>query len=61
MTVTKDKTFSAVDRDKYDLAVEILPGAPKGEFNLTKPVTVTVKTNHPRVPELTFKILYRGY
>lgn len=61
MTVTKDKAFSAVDRDKYDLEVEILPGAPKGEFNLTKPVSVTVKTNHPRVPELTFKILYRGY
>jgi len=61
LTVTKDAKFSSVDRDKYDLAVEILPGAPKGEFNITRPVTVSVKTNHPRVPELVFKILYRGY
>jgi hypothetical protein len=59
--VTKDETFTAADREKYDLAVEVLPGAPKGEWNLSRPIVVTVKTNHPRVPEVAFKILYRGY
>lgn len=59
--VTKDETFTAADREKYDLAVEVLPGAPKGEWNLSRPLVVTLKTNHPRVPEVAFKILYRGY
>ena len=59
--VTKDEKFTAVDREKYDLAVEILPGAPKGEWNITRPIVVTLQTNHPRLPEVAFKVLYRGY
>jgi hypothetical protein len=61
MSVKKDATFTAVDRVKYDLTVEVVPGAPKGEFSTLRPVVLKVKTNHPRLQEAIFNVHYRGF
>jgi len=61
ITAVKDESFTAADRERHELTVEILPGAPKAEFSNARPVVVKVKSNHPNVAEATFRVMYRGY
>ncbi len=46
-------------KDRYVLTVEAKPGAiPGSAFTLDNPDMLSIKTNHPKVPEITFKSRY---
>jgi len=57
-TLTKESPAGA-EKDRYVLVIKALPGATPGTtYTIATPNTLTLKTNHPHVPELTFKVRY---
>lgn len=57
-TLTK-KPIEGSKKDFYELVVGCKPGVPGGTaYTYEAPDTLTLKTNHPQVPELNFKVRY---
>lgn len=57
-TLTKESPPGA-EKDRYVLIIKALPGATPGTtYTIENPDTLTLKTNHPHVPELKFKVRY---
>ena len=55
----KKETTAGKEKDRYVLTVEALPGVLQGTtFSFETPDTLTLKTNHPKVPEMSFKARY---
>ncbi len=54
--VTTDTTSSGVRRQR--LTIKVPPGAPPGTRGMDNPAAVTLKTNHPKVPELKLKVTF---
>lgn len=56
-TLTKRPMTGA--KDFYELVIEAQQGIPQGTtYTIENPDKLTLKTNHPQVPELTFKVRY---
>ncbi|MEZ5940048.1 MAG: DUF1573 domain-containing protein [Planctomycetaceae bacterium] len=46
---------------RYTLAIKVPPKSPTGVWTVAKPGLIVVKTNHPKLPELEFKVALDAY
>jgi len=49
------------EHTRYDLKFEVPPGRPPSVHEEDNPVTVTLRTNHPDLPELSIKAYFISY
>lgn len=55
----KKESQDGAEKERYVLTIEAKPGAVVGTtFSLGTPDDLTIKTNHPKVPEILFKARY---
>jgi len=56
VTLQKDEKFQEKGRERYDLIIEVPPGAPPSQFYKGNPATIKVVTNNPIVGTMNIRV-----
>ncbi len=61
VSLVKDEKWAGKANDRYYMTVQFVPGGPIGVHNADQPVPVTITTNHPKLPTISFNIAYDAH
>lgn len=61
VNVTRDEKLKDEPFERFDLKIEIPPGAPQAQHDMHNPVVVQLSTPHPSIPVVDLKVSYTSY